>query len=80
MRKEFKKHLLLFIRVDDQGEAIELGVEFFDGLLNKDSANRVLGVLQRGESYAVDLKGLRGVTARCQHDTWVTCTVVPLED
>jgi hypothetical protein len=78
--KEFKKEILLFMRVDEEGETVTIGVDYYDGVLNNEPEKKRIATLEKGESFAVDLKGVKGVYANCEFDTGVTCTIVPLED
>ena len=65
--------LLLTIRVDELGETIEFGSQ------GKSSTPKMtLGTLEAGESFAVSLKGLCGIWAKCvdpKVDSHVYCGI-----
>lgn len=77
--REFDRHLLLFLRVDENGEEIRFGVSKFKGLGNDQPKTEIYGRLKPGEAYVIDVKGLRGVFANCEFDTFVMCGLIPQE-
>ena len=65
--------MLMVVRVDLFGEPISLFTETKDGL-----GSRVpFGTLGPGESFTLSLQTLRGVIARCDLNSEVSCTLVP---
>jgi hypothetical protein len=65
--------LLFTLRVDELGEDITFGRRD-----NTSNPVKTLGSLQRGESFTVSLKGLRGIWAKCidaKVDTIVFCSI-----
>lgn len=77
--KEFDKHLFLFFRVDDNGEEISFGSNRFAGIGDDKPTFEAFGKLGPSESFVVDLKGLKGIYANCEYDTFVMCTLLPCE-
>ena len=80
---EVNAELLLLLRVDEEGETVTIGVDYFGGIIGKDHKLKQLGVLRRGESFAVELADVKGVYAQCESDsslhTYVNCTVVAIQ-
>jgi hypothetical protein len=69
---ELRSPLYLVFRVDDTGERVRFGISRRDGV----AADQPRGALEAGETFCVALTDLVGVYAECDHDTYVTCTVM----
>jgi hypothetical protein len=62
--------LLLLLRNDVVGDPIEIHTETAGGHKN------LIGTLERGECHTLPLLGLRGVLAKCEVDSNVTCVIL----
>ncbi len=63
--------LLLVVRNDVVGDPITIGTE-----TTTTDSRKTFGTLQPGESYTLPLLNLRGVFAKCDTDSNVTCTIL----
>lgn len=62
--------LVLVVNNDAFGDAVEIVSETTRG------APTVLGTLQPGQCWTLELTGLRGVTATCETDTTLACAIL----
>lgn len=66
--------MLMLIRVDEEGETIRFGINY--GI----TPPKILGRLERGQSFVVQLKHVNNIYAFCDvsasFDSWISCTFI----
>ena len=72
--KVFDTDLILFFRVDENGDGIQFGYK------KKDDPEVSCGTLEPGESFAITLEKVLVVYADCAGDTFLDCAILASAD